>query len=419
MDLELGYPLPKRLSTFKELDPKRDKISTEEIKIGGVYQPIDVYKISINLPKYRLDNTRTLDLQEQYVYENNKDKDFFEDVESDEVQRIQHLLLKKVIDDKDLMSYFRKEQQTKPLILTHNGFVISGNRRLCAYRELLEESPAEFKHFNLIKVAILPLLPAEIIEQIEDYLEQEKDIKEPFNWVSKAMGIRRRMAKWGYDDKKLSEITGFKKTEINELLNKLELAENYLESVGKPKEYSLVIEDEFAYEKILDCEDKEKNPGKKKTFEKLAFLSLKNKGEFTGRMYSNVPLIYEAQSLIQEEISKNFSDELKELEKKYPVKDLLGNPIQDSSIATLKLLEDPLKEKRIVEIIVDQTERVLELKRETKRGSAVLNKVQKAHSYLVEANMVVSDDTKKDGILNQIENIEKEIQKLKTWLNSK
>lgn len=139
----------------------------------------------------------------------------FSEVESDQVQEIQHSLLKTLIKstdkEKDLIKYFSEKTQTEPLILTHDGFVISGNRRLCAFRELLEEDYERFKRFSLVRVVVLPNLDADQIDQIEDYLEQQVDIKEPFSWINRAMGYRRRMQRYNYSDQRLADITGVKK----------------------------------------------------------------------------------------------------------------------------------------------------------------------------------------------------------------
>src|SRR5688572_6447600 len=143
--MKYGYSLPERLQKFNELfsHKQANAVTKWDIPTVNGNELHEVFHVSVELPKYRLDNTRTLALQEQYIYSNDLSEDFFNEVESDKVQEIQHNLLKTLIGstdkEKDLISYFSNQTQTEPLILTHDGFVISGNRRLCAFRELLEE----------------------------------------------------------------------------------------------------------------------------------------------------------------------------------------------------------------------------------------------------------------------------------------
>jgi len=425
--MRYGYSLPERLQKFNELISNKQANAVTKFDVPTVNgtELYEVYMVSVELPKYRLDNTRTLALQEQFVYRENKSEDFFNDVESDVIQEIQHNLIKSLIKssdkDKDLLSYFSTHTQTEPLILTHEGFVISGNRRLCALRELVEQDYESFKHFSQVRVVILPNLDADKIDQIEDFLEQQKDIKEPFSWVSRALGYRRRMHKYKFSDEQLSNITGVKKNEITSLINKVEIADRYLDSIGKSKDYNQILDDFYAFEKIYTCQTKDKGgPSKKTAFEKLSFLAIKNKDSFSDRMYKNIPIIFEAQAMIQDELSIEFENELKEIEKE--VKDDIKlselKLFPDPTISLIKLIDKPENEEKIIEIVSDKIEEFLALEREKKKRSSVLDRVRKANTLLIEANAIKSHESDKTGIANQLNNIEKEIEKLKHWANS-
>ena len=110
--MRYGNTLPERLQKFTELlsNKQANAIAKYDVPMAHGSELHEVYLVSVELPKYRLDNTRTLALQEQYIYSNNKDEEFFNDVESDEVQEIQHGFLKTLIKssdkEKDLLSYF-------------------------------------------------------------------------------------------------------------------------------------------------------------------------------------------------------------------------------------------------------------------------------------------------------------------------
>jgi hypothetical protein len=427
--MKYGLPLPQRLQKFQELlsNKQGNALSKFDVPTMNGTELYEVYQVSIELPKYRLDNTRTLALQEQYIYTNQKNEDFFSDVESNQVQEIQHDFLKSLITssdkDKDLLSYFEKHTQTEPLILTHDGFVISGNRRLCAFRELLGKdfsNHEKYKHFSQVRVVILPNLDQDQIDRIEDLLEQQTDIKESFSWVSRALGYRRRIHKYKYSDETLASITGLKKSEIRSLIDKLEIADRYLESINKPKDYNQILDDYYAFEKIYACESKDRGTAAKKmAFEKLAFISIKNKGSFSDRMYKNIPIIFEVQSLIHEEIKDKFSSEIDAINQSLNNSGTgLGLSLDpDETIGLIKFLETSNNEEAIVEIVSDRIEEYLTLEREKKKKSSVLDRVAKANTLLVEANTIKSHETNKTGVLQQIQNIEREIIKLKSWVS--
>ena len=60
---------------------------------------LPVLRVPVNLPKYRLLNGRTASAQEEWLAKHpDKQEDFFrQDPESDEVQRVQHELLGKLV----------------------------------------------------------------------------------------------------------------------------------------------------------------------------------------------------------------------------------------------------------------------------------------------------------------------------------
>lgn len=426
--MRYGFSLPERLQKFNELfsNKQANSITKWDVPTVNGNDLYEVYYVSVELPKYRLDNTRTLALQEQYVFDKGTQPDFFNDVESDQVQEVQHGLLKALIKssdaDKDLLSFFSDHTQTEPLILTHDGFVISGNRRLCAFRELLEEDYEKFRHFSQVRVVILPNLDPDKIDQIEDLLEQQKDIKEPFSWVSRALGYKRRMQRYRFSDADLAKITGLKRTEISSLIEKLEIADRYLDSINKPKDYNQILEDFYAFEKIHNCTQKEKGPAiRKKAFEKLTFIAIKNKRSFSDRMYKNIPIIYEVQGLIQNELSEEFEQQLKEIEAQAPKNEELAalNLVPDQTTSVITLLDKPEYEERIVNIVSDKIEEYVTLQREKKKKSSVLDRVRKANTLLIEANAIKSSETDKNGVLSQIQNIEKELEKIKEWISAR
>ena len=75
----------------------------------------------------------------------------------------------------------------------------------------------------------------------------------------------------------------------------------------------------------------------------------------------------------------------------------------------------PNHEEDIVDIVSDKIEEYVALQREQKKKSSVLERVIKANTLLIEANNIKSHETQKNGVLNQLTNLESEIEKLKSW----
>ena len=157
------------------------------------HHDFNVYQVEIDFLKYRVTNTRTVFDQFVEIQKNNRDPKFFEDPESELVQQVQHEILKEASKDKNLYKKFEKgEKQGAPLIISNDGFVIAGNRRLAAFRDLYEKDYQKYSHFKNIKIVIWPFTAdSDESRNFESLQEVEKDIKSEFSWISVAMSFQK------------------------------------------------------------------------------------------------------------------------------------------------------------------------------------------------------------------------------------
>lgn len=426
--MKLGYSLPEIQQYFSDLINNKERESQDKfhVPIGVRPELKEVYEVPLDLPRYRLSNTRTIAMQEQYIATNELPENYFEsDPLSDNLQKIQHEFLKSLIQRKKLKEYFKdpKNIQTDPLILTHEGFVISGNRRLCAFRELYyneEKGESKYKHFERVRVVILPIMTEEQIEYIEDHFEQQPDIQDEFTWTNRALGFEKRIQKHNYTVNVLANKTNVPKKVIQDLIHKLSVAREYLDFIGKPKAYDLIEKDEYAFNELLKSRKKfTNNPARKDIFQKLSFIALKNQEQISDRMYKNIPVIQETLDDIQNEIAIDFYEQIEEVEitddsDLFSQLDTKG----DNSLSILKIIEDYNNEEALFSIVLDKVNEYKLLKEEKKRKQAVLIKVQRAHKELLDAYNIVSPETKKEGIGQQLDNVEKVVAKLRGWLNN-
>src|SRR2546422_5734539 len=95
--MELGWPLPRREDYFR--DAVKDARETHRIRFQGDYLTLKLFTVPIGLPKYRLENGRTVSLQAEWLADHSAEPaDFFRsDPESDRAQEVQHELLVKLM----------------------------------------------------------------------------------------------------------------------------------------------------------------------------------------------------------------------------------------------------------------------------------------------------------------------------------
>lgn len=415
--MELGWTYPKRKKLIENLI-KTTSPNTYPVPFQNRDQYFSVYPIPINLPKYRLNNGRTYAAQAEYLAKNPQlPSNFFTaDPESDAAIKVQHDLLKEMIGEKDLYNFFKTKKQVAPLILTHEGFVLNGNRRLCAMRELLESDHSKYNHFEHIDVVILPPAEEKDIDELEARLQIHKDIKADYSWITFALMLKRRQEDHEYTVDDLARLYDMKPAEINELVDMLAYAEDYLKERNWTGEYHRVEQAKYAFEQIRKKRSKFNTEQEKEVFEKISYSLLDNPEG--GRLYDSIP---ESANYL-EKILDRIEDELEipQREEEVVVEDLLG--VKDIGIhrnfkGIIDVFGDEKNRKNVREIVIDIVKGEQLKEEEKKRKNFVLNQMKKANAALTDAANAISPETSKSGIGEQIEAIDTSLSKLRSWLN--
>src|SRR5205823_478248 len=147
-------------------------------------------------------------------------KDFFrKDPELLYVQEVQHQLLSDLLKVAGLKNKFEdpSNRQVEPLIVDENGFVINGNRRLCAWRNLFHQDNAKWGHFSHVDLVVLPHADDKEIDRLEGKLQVEKDIRADYTWDSLANMMLQRQTLHGLSDDELAELYDMKLSEVKTL----------------------------------------------------------------------------------------------------------------------------------------------------------------------------------------------------------
>lgn len=116
--------------------------------------------------------------------------------ETPAVQQLLHGLLAAAAADARgpiLRELERQRQQTEPLLVTAEGVVVNGNRRLAAMRELMARDPERFGGFGEVVVAVLPeATGAADLDFVEAALQMAPETKLGYGWVNRRLKMRRQ-----------------------------------------------------------------------------------------------------------------------------------------------------------------------------------------------------------------------------------
>lgn len=420
-DSRFGWPSNKRKEYFKQcLDGNAAKHSVE-IKFQGKTQMFPVVAIPIQMPKYRLSNGRTVSLQQEYLAQNaGLDKDFFKaDPELLNVQEAQHELLSQVIEQENLLKFFSDtaNDQTEPIILDSNGFVINGNRRLTAWRKLQYGDPSKYPHFSHIKAIMLPHCDERDLDKLEAALQIHEDIKADYSWDTTANMMLQKHEEHGMTYAEIAEIYKMKLPEVEELIDMRNYAAEYLRTRTKENRWSLVSKDEFAFRKISESRKKMNDApfGRKELFKQAAFILI-DAHEKEGRLYESIPGIYQYLDQIEEKLQNRFKVQLVKDDQK--IDDLFGRKAKDDISGPLaKEIQKDENANDARAIITEVIDSQKELKKEAKNAGYLLKKIADANADLQAAILDgLRTESTTQGVEEQIAQLESKIASIRKWL---
>lgn len=421
---QFGYPETKRKLTIDEALSSSKENHWENYQ--GKYRALPVIEIRIEALVYRIENIRTKNIQKEWLAQHpeNAHNFFLRDPLSIEVQETQHELLKKLVDKENLLSAFKKDgkkdgmQQKEPLICSDNGIVVNGNRRLCAWRELYYSDKEKYKHFEMIRVAVLPNHDKVGMYDLEVELQIQSPMKADYDWHSIAADAKERTDA-GMDIDIIAKKQGKSVNDISSMIECYDYASEYLESIGHPDEWSQVDKQYYAFKEIVKGRKSLKNPGDKELFQEISkcILQTPAKGD---RLYSQIPKIVANLGNISPKLTEVFGFKIEDEAEDEDDLDILGGgdqrdiDMKNAKVAEkIRIAEDPAKVVDTVRCVIESQEM---LEKEKKKKGYVFEQVVKAATFLNNAVSNLNDDMNKDGVARQLENIEAACIVLKDWV---
>lgn len=426
MKFRFGQPLEQREKTLNDSEARKVATSTYRVTFKGSVENLPILRVSIELPKYRLENGRTRAAQLEYVVAS-KGKvaaSFFapKNAENEDAQKAQHELLREMLGagEKDLLKFFSKNKQDQPIILSNKGYVVNGNRRLCAMRQLFMSDAKKFSHFSNIDVVVLPPCDPKDIDELEARLQVIPDIKQDYAWYSLALTFREKVKL--YSAPEVARLYNKKPKEIEDEVSRLELAEEYLRSRGKENMYTLLKGQEFAFDEVLSARTRlKKQKSQRDLITQLGFRMIDDpKG---GRNYQK---IQDAVDLLPT-IAKNITEEIipakaKAKSSKKAAGDPFGPPDGDGSDAAfaaaaqaVRAADEP-QANAVLSSVMGLIAEQKQAEQEKTRQDYVLKTVRDASSKLRQAQTQLHKDSVKEGVGSHLDEIDESVAALRKWL---
>jgi hypothetical protein len=208
------------------------------LEIGGQKEILPFYRIPIkDLLCYNVNNGRlAMDVREwEKVNGRTLDATILEDCEI-----IRQMLLNLDKDKTSLLKEdIRKKNQMEPGVITYDGFVVNGNRRMAVLEELHGVEPTG-KWLFLEAVRLPSTITEKDIWKIEAGLQLSKDKIAEYHPVNELLKIKQGIEAKLSPEEIAAAMYGRTAEEIEESLKRLQLIDDFLDFFGQPGNYGLI-----------------------------------------------------------------------------------------------------------------------------------------------------------------------------------
>ena len=227
-------------------------VKTGEKVFGGVPQP--VYAIPIEYLSYYPNNSRFCAEAKTFEAENNRKLDISRE---DDLKLVEEFIwnLSPAENEKTIDSLLKNTQQ-KPGVVTKDGVVISGNRRLRMLNEIRRHAeryqaryPDSFQALAKFEAVVINeenLSPERLIE-LEVNSQFGEDAKVEYDSIQKYIAAHDQHVNFGFDEARIANNYNKKPSEVKKWLEIYELMTEYLEYTGQANHFTALkeLEDPF------------------------------------------------------------------------------------------------------------------------------------------------------------------------------
>jgi hypothetical protein len=393
---------------------------------------LPVITLPLHVPIYRMANFRTRVAQQSYLRRAEKDASFFQQ-ENEEAQNAQHQILVKFAQEErdrsiaSIVGVLKDERQRQALLITSQGVVVNGNRRLAAMRELYDEDSSQFRNFSHVKCLVLPptITEDEVVE-IEVRLQMKRRTELPYTWIDEAIAIR-ELRESGKSLRDLCALMNKSKSDIEDAINALAEAELFLtDRRGTPGDYEAV---ENAKELFFDmgASLSAKQGEAQEISRRFAWtlVEKRGKGGLPGRVYNFNPMFGKKADEVAERLAERMGIELQSTD--IPA-DEDSDETFDIDIETtgetsfrplIALFDDPTTRDGLADELLEVWDNIIEADKGKKRSQQPLNLVQQANGKLTEVDLTEAAPASLPAIEKQLDAIEASVGRLRTVIAAK
>jgi hypothetical protein len=332
-----------RVSKALEVANEASNSRTYTIWWRGNRESFPVIVIPIEYVIYRIENSRTIREQIQYLEQNpHLDTDTFVDPETTAAQEAQHRILHEMLQKtgKKFIEDIEERGQDQPAIITHIGVLVNGNRRTCALKEINEQ---------YIDCIVLPK-DATLTEiyDLEQELQISQDFKEPYHWVNEVLNIYHGIKDHGKNEDLLARHLRRDVAYVRQRTRMKEFIDKFLlwKKIAGKYNYSKLDDAEQIFIELEKIPRMRKYSSEKKEQLILAIFNWIEERPTSGRVYGHVSrLIANFDQVFERFLQKSGND--------FNPEEAIGSSEESDNLESEEKEEDTSDSDQIIEDILD------------------------------------------------------------------
>ena len=233
--MEINSQNAKKIDSYiKDFQKICVKDDFEKVRIQDKIIKLPVYRIPLDYLYYNVANGR---FAKEYL---NKKKELKRELQSEnpaDVVEIENMLR----NQNPSKTIWLKENiiemgQEEPGIITHDGYVINGNRRMSVL-SLLAKEDSKYGYMNVGR--LLANVSESDIYKIELGKQMAREQKLDYGPINELLKIEHGITS-GLNSEQIAKTIGFSKEEIEEKIQRLDLIREYLDFIGEPDNFEAV-----------------------------------------------------------------------------------------------------------------------------------------------------------------------------------
>lgn len=211
------------------------------IRSGSEVEKLPVYKIKHNILGYNFNNVRII--AEKMYYEQ-KEKIRLDPMNDTHQEVIGDILYNSKFYSSTATEDLEKDIIEKgledPLIVSIDGTVWNGNRRLSICRKLYKDTGDQT--YERVNIVVLPELSHKDLTRLERRLQMSKELKQKYGPIQTRLDVRMSMNDKDWEINEILDSYGNKydKVELIKFVQEIDLIDDYLERINRPKEYVFI-----------------------------------------------------------------------------------------------------------------------------------------------------------------------------------